>query len=385
MFPVSQHYLDSLNAGFQQISVVQLWFAGSYIQDLPIADGTVTVDRSSAIRRTASITVADPSFVPQFANSPLAPYGAELYIFVGVHYQDGSEELAPVGVFRIDSVDWEEGSGNLPVLSCSDRSADITDAKLIVPRDAGGHGCIDMIYRLVTEVSNVQVAVDLSLVDFVMPGGTVYDSDRWGAITSLATALGAEVFFDVFGNVVVQAVPTIPAGIASTDAAWVISSGEGGALVNARRGVTRDNVRNCIVVFGGATSNSGGVAPVGYAVDSDPRSPTYFGPATSVPNGPFVVTNFGQSVERITMSELYTPQQCAAAAKGILANYLGFAKSLDFESLRNPALEAGDILYVAYPNGQSEFHILDQFEIPLGDGDFTGSTRTLTYQQSGGS
>lgn len=385
MFDVTTHFTDSVAAGYQQITRVELWFAGSYIQDLPISGGSITVDRSSAIRRTCQLTIADPSFVPQFANSPLAPYGAELRVFTGVGYQDGTQEVIPVGVFRIDDVSWSEGSGDLPQVSCSDRSASLTDAKLIVPRDAGGHGALDMIYRLVTEVLDVQVLFDARLVDLVLPGGTLYDSDRWGAITQLGTALGADVFFDVFGNCLVVQVPSLTQATTQANAQWTIASGEGGVLVEAKRGVSRDGVRNCIVVSGGATSNSGGIAPVGYAVDSEPRSPTYFGPLSSVPNGPFAKTNFGQSVERVTMSELYTPTQCEQAAIGLLANYLGFAKSLEFECARNPALDAGDIIYVVYPNGEAELHIVDQFEIPLGEGSFSGSTRSLTYQVGGGS
>ncbi len=383
MFPVSQTFLDELRAGYKQDVTAELWFNGSFIQTLPVSDGTVTVNRSASIRRTCELTIPDPSFVPQYANSPLSPYGAELHVSSGILYPDGSKELCPLGVFRIDSVDWDEASGAIPHVSCSDRSATLTDAKLIIPRDLGGHGAIDAIFKLVTEIIDVDVNVDLSLVDVLLPGGTIYDTDRWGTIQKIASALGADVFFDVFGNLVIIAVPAITQFTTAGDANWTVDAGENGVLVSAQRGVSRDNVRNCVVVTGGATSNSGGISPVGYAVDDDPRSPTYFGPLTSVPNGPFTKTVFGQSVERIPMAELYTPTQCQASAQGYLANFLGFAKSLSFECVSNPALDGGDILSVVYPSGESELHILDQFELPLAEGSFSASTRTLTYQPGG--
>jgi len=382
MFPVSKTFLDAIRAGsYQFVAVADVFFNGVFAVSLPIESGSVEVDRTATIRRSCNITVADQKFVPTYVNSPLAPYGAEIRIRAGIQYLNTTQELCSLGTFRVQEVTWDEAGGSLPSVIGLDRSKTLEDAKFLVPRDLSGQGAQSAIQALVSEVGSWSVLFDTSLSDVTIPGGSVFDSERLTTVQNLCSALGADGYFDVYGNFVVQATPGLKHTNTSGDAVWTIDAGPTGVLVSAGRGVSRSGVYNAVAIQGTSTATA---APMGYAADTDSRSPTYWGPATALPFGPFVTTPFGQVVLRETNSLLTTAQQCTVAAQARLNDVLGLARSLDFKTLVNPALQEGDIINVVYLDGTSELHLVDKLHIPLGQGEFTGSTRTLTYQFSAG-
>lgn len=385
MYPISDKLAKALRQSYRLTMTVDVWYDNSYIATLPVSDGRVDVDRTSSTRRSVEMTIADPSFVPLYANSPLAPYGAELKVWSGVRYMDGSEELIPLGVFRIEDVDWDEATGAFPEVKGYDRSKRVIDAKFLMPYDASGRSAFAVITALVTDVVDCDVLIDPLLRDYALPGGSVFDSERWDSVQTICAGMGAEAYFDVFGNLVVTTIPAITQDTPHGSAVWTVDHGPTGVLVSAQRGVTRTGVYNAVAATG-VTADTEGAPPVGFAADTDPRSPTYWGPASALPYGPFTPTPFGQAVMRYSNNLLTDSQQCETAARGQLANSLGLARSLDFRCVPNPALDGGDLILVEYPNDQSELHLIDKLAIPLGPGnDFGGSTRTLTYQSSGGS
>lgn len=384
MYPISEKLAAALRRSFRLKCTVEVWYDGNPVATLPVHDGSVTVDRTSSTRRSVDLTIASPDFVPLYVNSPLAPYGAELRVFSGIVFMDGSDEQVPLGVFRIESVDWEEESGSFPAVKGYDRSKGVIDAKFLMPYDASGRSAFAVLAALVTDVVDCDVLIDPVLRDYVIPGGSVFDSERWDAVQSIAAGMGAEAYFDVYGNLVVTAIPEIAQDTSHDTAVWAVDHGEDGVLVSAQRGVTRSGVYNAVAATG-ATSDSDEAPPIGFAADTDPRSPTYWGPATALPYGPYTPTPFGQAVMRYSNNLLTTTSQCETAARGQLANSLGLARSLSFGCVPNPALDAGDLILVVYLNDQAELHLIDTLDIPLAGGDFGGTTRTLTYQSSGGS
>ena len=384
MYPISDKLAAALRRSFRLKCTVEVWYDGNPVATLPVNDGSVTVDRTSSTRRSIDLTIASPDFVPLYVNSPLAPYGAELRVFSGIVFMDGSDEQVPLGVFRIESVDWEEESGSFPLVKGYDRSKGVIDAKFLMPYDASGRSAFAVLSSLVTDVVNCDVLIDPALRDYVMPGGSVFDSERWDAVQSICAGMGAEAYFDVYGNLVVTAIPSIAQDTPHATAVWSVNHGPDGVLVSAQRGITRTGVYNAVAATGSAT-DSDQAPPIGFAADTDPRSPTYWGPATALPYGPYAPTPFGQAVMRYSNNLLTTTSQCETAARGQLANSLGLARSLSFGCVPNPALDAGDLILVEYLSAQSELHLIDTLEIPLAGGDFGGTTRTLTYQSSGGS
>jgi hypothetical protein len=395
MLPVSSRFLAAIRGSYAMSTTVDVWYNQALVvSGVPVVDGTITVDRTSATRRSGTITIGDPTFFPTFANSPLAPYGAELHIQQGISYPDGTFERVSLGWFRIEDVSQEtapsQSNAGLPILDFYDRSQAVADASFLDPFDASGQDVMTLLTSLVQNVvPYAAVSFASGLVTGTVPGGTVFDTDRWDAITTLAGYLNAEPYFDANGICQVVPIPSIPSGATSANAVWTMDAStpaavaaggsKTGVLVQAQRTVSRSGVYNCVAVYGASTGS--GTPPVGYACDTNPRSPTYYGPT---PTGK-AIGPFGAATYRYTNSLITTIAGANAAATAQLNNFLGLARSLSFTVCPNPALEAGDILWVVYPDGKTELHLLDTFTIPLGPSEqFTGTTRSLTYQLSGG-
>lgn len=388
MYPVTETFLEVLRSGsIKPAATAEVYYADQFVTSVPIASGSVTIDRTSDTRRSCTFTVADASFVPAFVNSPLAPYGAEVVLKAGLSYEDGTEELCQLGVFRIQDVTWEEAGGSLPTVTGFDRSKVMQDAKFLYPRDLSGKSAFTLLSHeggfFPPKLSKAAIIIDtFNLTDYNLPGGSIADSDRWGFLQTVCQAMGAEAYFDVNGNMQITPVPALTqAQINSGAEVWEVDAGPTGVLVNASRGVSRTDVYNAVAITG-ASGNSG-PSPMGFWADFDPRSPTYWGPPSAMPYGPYTLTPFGEVVLRKSNNLCTTAAQCKIAAQAELNNALGLARSLSFETVWNPALQDADIVKVTYLDGTSELHIIDKLTISLkGDEKMTADTRTLTYQST---
>lgn len=111
MYPVSDRFLKALADSHTPITQVTLFRTDGMVEHLEHTGGSVSVDRSSQARRTCTVTLADTSLIPRTPADKLATYGAQLRLARGVQYSDGSTELVPLGVFRVDEVagDVDEG------------------------------------------------------------------------------------------------------------------------------------------------------------------------------------------------------------------------------------------------------------------------------------
>ena len=111
MYPVSDRFLAALADSHTPITQVTLFRTDGMVEQLEHTGGSVSVDRGSQARRTCTVTVADTSLIPRTPTDKISVYGATLRLARGVQYSDGTQELVPIGVFRIDSVagDVDEG------------------------------------------------------------------------------------------------------------------------------------------------------------------------------------------------------------------------------------------------------------------------------------
>jgi len=379
-FPVSGLFLDALRGGqYQTVVTADVYYSGNFITTLPLASGNISIDRTAHIRRTCNVTVASPSFIPLFAASALAPYGTELRIFMGIQYPSGAQEMVPMGIFEIYSVSWTDGEGSIPTIIGYDYGKRIDDAQFAHAIDRSGRDAFSLLTELIQNILPADVLIDSDLDNYNLPGGSVFDNNRWDCIQSVLDPMGAEGFFDVQGNFVIQPVPMVSNTTTDDDIAWTVDCGATGVLVAANRTVTRDGVYNFVTALGSATTDTG-APPIGYAADNDPTSPTYWGPASSVPDGPFVFTPFGFVTLRYENSAMTTSAQCVTAAKAQLAQVLGVQKTLDFTSAPNPTLDGGDIVKVVYQDGTSEYHLLDVIQIEINSSSFSAQTRSTIGQ-----
>lgn len=354
--------------------------------DVLISDGTVTVDRSSDTRRTATVTIGSPDLVELFKTTDSHPFGMEIEILNGVVYPDDSEELVRMGIFVIEGFSWNEGgAGDFPTLELMDRSQLVHRARLSASRDFSGYRAQDVIRTVLTGViPSANVVIEAGLPNPRLPGGSTFDDDRWEVIKTCAQAMGAEAYFDRDGSFKVTEIKNPVATIDAT--VWEFNTGEGysrisgtkegyvisrdqGILVSAQRSIDRKQTYNAVVVYG-AAPNGTTSQPFAIATDNDPESPTYY-------EGPF-----GESIYRIDNQTLTTADQCARVAVAELNARLGYSRGLSFSAVGNPALDEGDYCLFTFLDGSQEVHLLDSFSYPLVGGEFTGETRSSSSRQT---
>lgn len=356
MYPVSDRFLARLAESHTPVTAVQLFLTDGRVVDVEHTGGSVTVDRSQAIRRTCTVTIADPSLIPVTPADQLATYGARLRVSRGVEYGDGSSELVPLGVFRLDSADGDIGEG--PVnLAGKALEACIADDKFTEAYTATGTvvGAITALIQRSLPGADV-----LSSITDVSIGSRTFDveADPWAGAQEIAAAAGAEVYTNADGVFVIAVLPDL----LSTVPVWSVEAVEGGVYVSGNRAMTADNVYNGVLARGENTSDS--APPVSaLVVDNDPGSPTYWG-------GPY-----GRRPKFISSSTLITTNLCAQAANLELLQAKAPNATGDFSALPNPALEPGDVLRVAHSDGTRELHQVAAFTVPLDEGgDFPIST-----------
>ncbi|MFJ9213004.1 DUF5047 domain-containing protein [Streptomyces sp. NPDC102264] len=318
--------------------------------DLPIADGSVTLDRGSKVRRSLSLTVSDVKFIPWNATDPLAVYGQQLVVSSGIVMGNSPPEMVPLGTFRIDEPTADVHFGPV-TLTGKSSEAIIQDDRFIVPTTTRGYGtCIDAITYLIRQSLPSAVIVNQT-AGTRNPSCAVAtwdaQSDRWDAVTQIATAMNAEIYVDALDRFVIADIPSV----SSAAVAWDIADGEGGTLMSAARSMSRTSVYNAVVASGENTAS--GTAPVSaVSYDNAPTSPTRWG-------GPF-----GKVPRFYSSPFLVTSGDCQAVADSMLFDATAPNIQTAITAAPNPAAEAGDCVRVLYGE-RKEMFILQSIGIPL--------------------
>lgn len=369
--PVSDTFLQFLTQSKEMTAVADLYYDGEILlSNLKLSSWRLTVDRNADSHRTATMVLAEPTLVPSAVDT-LDPYGIEIRLRVGFVYPGGTNELIPAGVFPIETVNWKDAlSGALPSLQLYDRQKTVERSKALYSSSRGGWLAQQLMRDLILDAMQANVkptivfTVDPDLPNPRLPGGTMWDNERWGLVKVCAEAIGADVYFDSSGQPTITTIPKITSDMRGSDAVWQVSSGQN--LMDASRSVSRTGVYNAVAVYGVVPSDSQ-PQPVGFAYDLDPNSATYY-------NGPF-----GGSSLKTTNPLLTTSAQCQDAANSLLNSVTGLARSMTFNCLPNPALETGDLILVTFADGSKELHLIDSYQFSSA-GDFSATTRTIQYQ-----
>lgn len=343
--PVSAAFLDAVTRSHTLAIRADLLLGGvTAIQGLPINAGSVTLDRTAAIRGTCNVTIAAPELVPATAFDPLTPFGAELQLWRGVQLSTGPE-LASLGIFGIQDLT-TDAAGSSMQISGLDRAQRVVDAafegtEIVAAGTNYGAAIQDLI---AAGVPGLTYRFDAT--DEVTPL-LVYtpDSDgRWAAAQAMAATIGFDLNFDGDGALVFAAVPDPTATPVAT-----LTDGPGGVIVTATKKWDRAPAYNAVV----AVSSNPGTPVSAVARDLDPTSPTYY-------FGPFGRKPLQYSAPFTTV----TQAQNAANAK--LRSLLGVTQSLDLAIVPNPAYEPGDILGVQRLKlAVNEVDVLDSLTISL--------------------
>lgn len=370
MIPVSDQFRQALTRSHQVVTKLEvLDAAGDTIpSNLAPVNGAVTLDRKAAYRRTLSLDLAGLSLIPDGVDDLLSPYGHQIRVYTGIRFTDSTEELVPLGTFRIQDVTGDRDLGEVHVEGYS-VAATVAEDQFLIPMASDPILTVqEQIEFLILESIPGAVVLLEATEDRGMAAGVVWEQDRWKAITgtdasSLAVSIGAEVWISNLDEFVIRDVPRV-----DDPPVLTVRAGEGGALVSAPVTLSRDDVRNAWVVSGQSTSQD--VPPVrAIEYDDNPLSATRW-------DGPF-----GHVPGFFSSPNLTTSAECLITAQALLADSLGLAKSIDLTAIPDPTLEPCDVITVEYADGRTEDHLIDTVTIPLvADGQYTCRTRAQTYQ-----
>lgn len=336
---------------------------GNVLQELQVTGGSVEQDTTADVRtRVEGLTVLDEDLVPVTAADALAPYGNQLQVARGVEYPDGTQELVSLGYFRLDETDADDNGVDLSLeITGEDRSAIVSDAKFedAYQVDNGTlftDAILDLVQYAIPDVQTNFSATSITTPLLVASQG----DDRWVFAQGLAEAIGAELFFDGDGILVLRPVPS-PADVATK----YLVEGEGGVLVQVGKNWSRVDSKNKWIVAGENSDNIS-TMPTGYAVDDNPNSPTYYG-------GPF-----GKVPEFVSSEFVTTDTQAQDMAEGLKAKNLGTTQTSTFTAYVDPTTAAADVVRISRARlGMDENHVIDSLSIPLVDGTMTGQTRAI--------
>lgn len=378
MWSVPDGYADVVRSSNGLAVSVDVLKAGVVIYPgLPLVDGSITVDASSATRRSIQLTV--PPFLPtglytqrpalpERPTDPLGHYGQELRVTHALVAPDGSQLRVPVGRFRIDDASGSDLGQTAVTVSGVSREAHVVDDVFSTPRTVSGPSATSIITTLIREsLPQAVVTVTASRDGRVRP--VTEETDRWALITAVATGIGAVVYCDPTGRFVIADAPTL-----ATQPVWTFAPAAGQSLLDARRSSSREGVYNKIRVTGAAIGTTG-YTVAATAIDDALSSPTRYGD----PDG----GAYGRSVLVLNHPELESLAACSVVAAAELAKRTGAASKLDLTAIPHAGLEALDVVDVQTVNpttGQSVVrrHVVDSFTLPLTPGgNFPVRTRAL--------
>lgn len=357
MYPTTAKFDSRITQGGMRRTVVDIYYNNIVVEtDIPVSSGSITASRTSDMRRTGSLALADKTLIPSLqAGGVLEPYGTEFKVRSGIVYPDGSQELIPLGVFVLDKTSWQESSGPLPSVELVDRSMIMMRADIGPTLGASGKVAKTFLEQIFHYFwPELDITYDPAVNQSIrVPGGTNFDQgNHWDIMVQMATLMQGEFYFNNDGLPVLKPVPAFDETTTVSSAVYAINSGLN--LVDAQRSVSREQVYNSVYVVGQSSNN--GPLPVGHVFNNDPASPTYR-------EGPFRKMGI-----RIENNLLTTATQCRFFAQERLLEYRRLARTLSLETLSNPALQEGDIIQVTYLDAETEPALVQSVSFPLAEG-----------------
>jgi len=366
MYNISDKFKSYVQQSHKIVYKAEVLSGNELITDqLNIVSGNVSVDSSSSTRRRARVKLVckDGDKVPSRNdfNSLLHPLSNnEIRLYRGIKFNDGTQELVPLGVFRIFDTNIEDNVDSLSIeLSLFDRARLVERARLlqnyVVPMGTNYATAI----KGIIEDGVPGLLYNFPPINFVTPqlvfgsSGDLAGGDRWKYAREMASSIGHELYFNLNGIVTLRPVPNVSTG----PTVWHYQEGPTSTMLYNTRRLSIENTFNTVIVRGESTTNE---EPVQYtAMDEDPTSPTYVGdPPGSSPYGmvpTFLISNYVSTVE-----------QAEEVAKARLRQVTGTTETMRVIVTVNPAHEAGDIIKLSRIRSKlSSRYVLDKFNVPL--------------------
>jgi hypothetical protein len=357
MYPVTDTFLSSVRKSHISKVRVEIYDAatGTLLSTASPISGEVTIDSRRSVRRQCSLEFVDANgtLVPtNNKSSVLLPFNREIKIYRGVLYQDGTEELVPLGVFQITTVEvTDTASGVRITVQGSDRSLKVSKAKwtnhnFYIENNTAKETAIAQILK--DRYPNVKI-------DFPATGqvtSLIYptldqSSDPWKEALKIAESAAMDLYFDENGIARMRPIPDPDLGKALVE----YTDGEDSVLTQLGRNLSSDESYNHVIYTGEGTNLTIGV--IGEAFDNNPSSPTY-------------VTTYGSVPIFKSSPNILTVAEAEEAARAELKKVIGASEKISWDQIVNPAHDVYDLVKIVRgPSGVNSTLMLDAITIPL--------------------
>jgi hypothetical protein len=357
VWTVTDRFRQAAVQSHQIASTCTITTPGGTSQDFPISAGTVQLDRSQLIRRTANLQVKGGTA----AYALLAVPGTQVQIQHGIVYGGTEREMLPMLLGELTSAGLPLGDGLISI-AVADRWQRLAVSTRLYPSSPTTTAKrVDTIIATVQEVFPM-ITVRNTATDTGTVGTAQAWTDRAAQVDAYAKDGGLDVYFGPDGALVIRDSPRI-----SDASVWTIKTGPGGSLQQLTRTRPLDKLFNTVVL----TPATSDVAQTWSQVvaqitdTNDPRHPNRIG----VRPYPY------QSPTALTQA------QAQAVAGQVLARVLATTETLDVNALAMPALEGGDVVRILTPSDAGDLvvsHFVQGLSIDLETGNMTASTRSNT-------
>lgn len=373
----SDAWRNALLASHEIALRVEISYNNAYVGTLDIVDGSVSCDRASSVRRTATLTI-DPSNLDDPVLAPrLNPYGTHVKIWRGIRYPSGAVEEGQLFHGRLDSVEESFAGINL---RCSDFGSYMVDGRFyeawrpirplrVVALEAKAM-ILDGLPATMTPPTVFLDGIAATDATLVAPDFNI-DQERVDGLDQLCTTIGCEWFADEVGDFHIRPLPAVITP--STLPVWIIDSGDEGVLIERVTTVDRQNVFNGAKVDGVAVGGDTG-ATNHYEAKQSESPDLYWG-------GPF-----GKIPQFYSGQSLRTTKSAYDLAQQLVAQSLSQVSALSVTCVPNAKLRLADVVRVFDRRAAiNNLYYIQSMEIPLGPGEPMTMTlnRALSVTPSG--
>lgn len=357
MYPVSADFKEAVRKSHSTTVKIEIYDManGTILSTASPISGEVTIDNRRSIRRECTLEFVDTdgTLVPtNNISSVLLPYNREVKIYRGIVFPDGTEELVPLGVFVITSVDITETSQGVKVaIRGSDRSlilarAKFTNHEFYIDEGTAKETAIEQILKYRYPKVKTIFPVTNQVTTLLYPT-LDQSSDPWREALKIAESASMDLYFDENGIARMRPIPDPDKGTAVA----TYTDGSDSVLIQLARSLSTDETYNGVIFTGEGTNLSIGV--LGEAWDDNPSSPTYR-------------RTYGEVPKFMSSPTVLTVAEAEEAARAELRKVIGASEKITWDQIVNPAHDVYDLVKVTRsPVGIDKVLMLDAISIPL--------------------
>jgi hypothetical protein len=318
---------------------------------IPVTRGKLTASTSLKVPDRLEFTVPEyadgMSWVPgDDTTHPLAEYGQQIIASIRVTSAVRGEWVTRLGVFQVDSWDHDDLAHDVKVSAFGVLQL-AKEWEFTVPEGPRVGGTLGTEFRRLCP-AGMSVYIDVALTDRPCPQSFQWPSDRLAALYEIADAWPARMSVDQWGTVNLSPIlPDVPTPVLT------FADGEGGTLISAPRGSTRQGRPNRVVATGSSADRDALDPVIGVA---------------DVESGPMMVredgTGYHVVTERTSSPLLETSAQAEASARTTLTRLSRPTRVLSVECAPDPRVELDDPVAVVR-SGRTDWGYVVSYTLPL--------------------